>query len=93
MFGPTLVLVLLAVAGGLSGGWPGAAAGIGVALLVILGVAAASAWWASQVGRRLERAVAWRVAPRPPLFGRLCDAVYRRALGPPGGGETETKDP
>lgn len=93
MFGPALLVVIGGVAGGLTGGWAGAAAGMGIALLATLGVAAAAAWWASQVGRTLERAVAWEVAPRPPLFGPLCDAVYRRALGGPASGETGEKDP
>ncbi len=85
--------MLLGVAGGLTDRWAGAAAGIGIALLVVFGVAAAAAWWASQVGRTLEPAVAWQVAPRPPLFGRLCDAVYRRALAPRSGEEGDAKDP
>jgi hypothetical protein len=93
MYGPLLLVLAGGVAGGLSGRWAGAVAGIGVALLVILGVAGAAAWWAGQVGRTLEPAVAWRVAPRPPLFGPLCDAVYRRALGPPVMEEGGEKDP
>jgi len=78
-----VLMVVGGVAGGLADGWPGAAAGVGVAVLACFGVAAAAAWWAGNVGRSLDRATAWAVAPRPPLFGRLCDAIYRRALGPP----------
>ena len=80
VIGPVLLVVAGGVAGGLTGGWPGAAAGIMAAVLATLGVAGAAAWWASQVGRTLEPAVAWEVAPRPPLFGPLCDKVYRRVL-------------
>ena len=84
MIGPILLVVVAAVAGGLAGSWPGAAAGLGVGLLVVFGVMAAAAWWAAQIGRSLDPATAWSVAPRPPLFARLCDAVYRRSLGPRG---------
>ena len=87
-----LLLVAGGVAGWFSGGWPGAAAGVLAAVAVTLGVAAAAAWWASQVGRSLEPAVAWEMAPRPPLFGPLCDKVYRRVLrsgDPPEGAERE----
>ena len=69
------------LAGGLTEGWPGAVAGVSLALVVTFGVAAAAAWWAGQIGRSLDPAAAWAVAPRPPLFGALCDFVYRRALG------------
>ncbi|MFH1329825.1 MAG: hypothetical protein ABIJ48_04115 [Actinomycetota bacterium] len=81
MIGPILLVVAGGVAGGLTGGWPGAAAGALVGVLVTFGVAAAAAWWAAQVGPFLDPATARAVAPRPPLFGALCDAVYRRALG------------
>jgi len=87
-----LLLVAGGVAGWFSGGWPGAAAGMLAAGAVTLGVAGAAAWWASEVGRSLEPAVAWEMAPRPPLFGPLCDRVYRRVLrrgNPPEGAEGE----
>ena len=87
MIGPIVLVVAGAVAGWFSGDWAGAAAGAGVGLLVTFGVAAAAAWWAAQIGRTLDAATAREVAPRPPGFGSLCDAVYRRAL--PVGGEGE----
>ena len=93
MIGPALLVVAGGVAGGLTGGWPGALAGVMVALLVTLGVAGAAAWWASAVGRALEPETAWEVAPRPPLFGPLCNAVYRRALGRGDPGPTGKKEP
>jgi hypothetical protein len=83
MIGPALLVVGGGVAGWLAGGWPGATAGVGVALLATFGVMAAAAWWSGQVGRLLDPATAWEVAPRPPLFRRLCEFVYRRALPPP----------
>jgi len=91
MIGPIVLVVAGGVAGWFSGAWAGAVAGAGVGLLITFGMAAAAAWWAAQVGRSLEPEEALRVAPRPPGFGPLCDAVYRRALGgapeAPGGGE------
>ncbi len=93
MIGPLVLLVAGGVAGWFSGRWAGTVGGILVALVVTLGVAGAAAWWVSQVGRTLEPAVAWEVAPRPPLFGRLCDAVYRRALGGAGPIEGVEKEP
>jgi len=80
VIGPTLLLAAGGLAGWFSGGWPGLAAGMLAAVVVTLGVVVAAAWWASQVGRSLEPAVAWEVAPRPPLFGPLCNKVYRRVL-------------
>jgi hypothetical protein len=93
VIGPVVLLVAGGVAGGLTGGWPGAVAGVMVAGLVTLGVAGAAAWWASTVGRTLDPAVAREVAPRPPLFGALCDAVYRRALRETEPGEIDKKEP
>jgi len=93
MIGPAVLVVAGGVAGGLTGGWPGAVAGVMVALLVTLGVAGAAAWWASAIGRTLDRATAWEVGPRPPLFGPLCDAVYRRALGRADPGPSDKKEP
>jgi hypothetical protein len=92
MIGPVLLVVAGGIAGGLTGAWPGALAGVSVGLLVTLGVAGAAAWWASTVGRTLDPEVAWEVAPRPPLFRPLCDAVYRRALGPVAG-RADDQDP
>jgi hypothetical protein len=86
VIGPILLVVAGGVVGGVTGGWPGAVAGLAVALLVSFGVAAAAAWWAAQIGRSIDPEMAWALAPRPPLFGALCDAVYRRALGQGGGG-------
>ena len=79
MIGPIVLVVAGGVAGWFSGDWPGAVAGAAVGLLVTFGVAGAAAWWAAQVGRMLDPATAQEVAPRPPGFGPLCDAVYRRA--------------
>jgi hypothetical protein len=83
VIGPIVLVVTGGVAGWFSGDWAGAVAGAVAGLLVTFGVAAAAAWWAAQVGRTLEPAAARSAAPRPPGFGPLCDAVYRRAL--PGG--------
>ena len=92
VIGPVLLVVAGGVAGWFTGDWPGVAAGAGVGLLTTFGVAAAAAWWASQVGRTLDPATARAVAPRPPGFGPLCEAIYRRALGP-GAGSPETEEP
>ena len=81
MIGPILLVVAGGVAGGLTGDWAGAVAGALAGVLVTFGVAAAAAWWAAQVGRALDPASARAVAPRPPGFGPLCNAVYRRVLG------------
>jgi hypothetical protein len=91
VIGPILLMVAGGVAGGLTEGWPGAVAGVALAVFVTFGVAAAAAWWAGHIGRSLDPATAWALAPRPPLFGALCDAVYRRALGrgPVGGGDQD----
>ncbi|MBM3694737.1 MAG: hypothetical protein FJW79_02200 [Actinobacteria bacterium] len=81
MLGPLILVSAGVVAGWLTGSWAGAVAGGAAGLLVTFGVAAAAAWWAAQVGRLLDPKTAREVAPRPPGFGRLCAAVYRRALG------------
>ncbi|MCU0281350.1 MAG: hypothetical protein MUE66_05900 [Acidimicrobiia bacterium] len=85
MIGPVVLVLAGGIAGWFSGDWAGAVAGAAVGLLVTFGVAGAAAWWSAQVGRTLDPATARAVAPRPPGFGPLCDAVYRRAL-PPGPG-------
>jgi hypothetical protein len=88
VIGPIVLVVAGGVAGWFSGGWAGAVAGAAAGLLVTFGVAAAAAWWAAQVGRALDPAAARAAAPRPPGFGPLCNAVYRRAL-PDGPGEAD----
>ena len=80
MLGPLLLLVALTIAGAVSGGWAGAIVGAAVAGLITFFVAAAAAVWAQRIGRLLDPAEALRLAPRPPLFGTLCDAIYRRVL-------------
>jgi len=92
VIGPIVLVVAGGVAGWFSGDWPGAVAGAAVGLLVTFGVAGAAAWWAAQVGRMLDPATAQAVAPRPPGFGPLCDAVYRRALGA-APGEADDEEP
>lgn len=93
MIGPILLVLAGGVAGWFSGDWAGAVAGAAVGLLITFGVAGAAAWWAAQVGRTLDPATARAMAPRPPGFGTLCDAVYRRALpsgpGPAAGPDGE----
>ena len=81
VIGPLLLLAALTVAGALSGGWAGAVVGAGVAVLVTLAVAAMAATWADRIGRLLDPDEARRLAPRPPGFGPLCDAVVARVLG------------
>lgn len=88
MIGPIVLVLAGGIAGWFSGDWAGAVAGAAAGLLVTFGVAAAAAWWAAQVGRTLDPAAARAAAPRPPGFGPLCDAVYRRAL-PDGPGEAD----
>lgn len=85
MIGPIVLAVAGGVAGWFSGDWAGLTAGIAVAVLIAFGVAGAAAWWVGQVGRTLDAATAWAVAPRPPGFRPVCDWVYRRAW-PEGGG-------
>jgi hypothetical protein len=92
VIGPIVLFVAGGVAGWFSGGGAGLAAGLGVAVLVTFGVAAAAAWWVAQVGRSLDPADARAAAPRPPGFGPLCDAIYRRALRPAGDAPGD-KDP
>jgi hypothetical protein len=81
MLGPLLLIAVLTTAGAFSGGWAGAVVGAAVALLVTFAVAAAAAFWATRIGRLLDPEEAYRLAPRPPLFGALCDGIYRRVFG------------
>jgi hypothetical protein len=81
VIGPVLLPAGFVVAGALAAGWAGAVTGALVGVLFVAAVAAAAAAWAARIGSGLEPEDAWAVAPRPPLFGRFCDAVYRRSLG------------
>jgi hypothetical protein len=80
VIGPILIVVGMTIAGALAGGWSGGLAAGFVGLLVVGAVAAGAALWARRIGSLLEPEDAWEVAPRPPLFGRLVDSVYRRTL-------------
>jgi hypothetical protein len=81
MIGPILLVVGAATVGAVTDGVAGAV-GAGLAgLTVVAAVAAGAAFWAIRIGRLLDPEDARAHAPRPPLFGRLCDAVYRRTLG------------
>ena len=85
MIGPIVIVVAAVTAGAFAAGWPGAI-GAGLAgLALVAAVAAGAALWARQIGSLLEPDEARRYAPRPPGFGRMVDAVYRRTLeiGPP----------
>lgn len=93
MLGPVLVIVAAVTIGALTEGTAGAV-GAGLAGLgAVAAVAAGAAVWARGIGRLVEPAEAWRQAPRPPLFGRLCEAVYRRVLPPPGEGLDRDEGP
>jgi len=85
VLGPILLVVVMAAAGGAFGGWAGAVAAGATGLFVVGAVAAGAATWAARIGSLIEPEDAWEVAPRPPLFGRMVDAIYRRSLesGPP----------
>ncbi len=80
MLGPILFPVALGVAGWITAGWAGAVSGIGVGLLISVAVAAGAVWWAQTIGALLEPEDALDAAPRPPLFGRLCDWIYARTI-------------
>ena len=82
MIGPVLLVAGAATAGWFAGGAGAAVAAAVVALGAVGAVAAGAAVWADRIGRMLEPEEAWRVAPRPPLFKALCDAVYRRTIRP-----------
>jgi len=87
MLGPWLLLIGFTTAGAFTAGWAGAVAGGLVAVLFVGAVAAAAIAWANTIGNRLHPEDAWEAAPRPPLFGRLCDAVYRKVLDTEAGEE------
>ena len=80
MLGPVLFPIGLGAAGWLTGQGAGLAVGIGVGLLISFAVAAGAAWWAQAIGSLLEPEDALANAPRPPLFGGLCDFVYERTI-------------
>ena len=86
MTGPVLIVAAFSVVGLAAGGWPGAVVGALVGTLLIGAVAAAALLWAERIGRLLDAEEAFRLAPRPPGLGPMCDAIYRRALRvpPPG---------
>ena len=85
MIGPLLIVIGATTAGALASGWAGAVAAGFTGLFLVGAVAAGAAMWAGRIGALLEPEDAWSVAPRPPLFGRFVDAIYRRTLeiGPP----------
>ena len=80
MLGPILLPLVFGIAGWITAEWAGAVSGFGVGVLVSVAVAAGAAWWARTIGVLLEPADALAEAPRPPLFGRLCDWVYSRTI-------------
>ncbi|MBU1227383.1 MAG: hypothetical protein KJ698_09275 [Actinobacteria bacterium] len=80
MIGPLLIVIGATVAGALTAGWAGALAAGFTGLFLVGAVAAGAALWATRIGTMLDPGDAWEVAPRPPLFGGLVDAVYRRTL-------------
>jgi hypothetical protein len=80
VIGPVLLIAGMTVAGAVSAGTAGAIAAGVVGVFIVGAVAAGAALWATRIGRLLDPVDAWELAPRPPLFGRLTDAVYRRVL-------------
>ena len=85
MIGPVVIVAAFSVVGLLTGGWPGAVVGVIVGLLLVGAVAAAAVLWAERIGKLIDPEEAFRLAPRPPSFGAMCDAIYRRTLGIPSG--------
>jgi len=81
VIGPILLVVGMTAAGAISAGWGGAVAAGVTALFMVAAVAAGAVMWVQRIGVLLEPEDAWEVAPRPPLFGRLVDTIYRRNLG------------
>jgi len=80
MIGPIVIVTAAVVAGALSAGWAGAV-GAGLAALALVGAVAVGALtWARRIGSLLDPEEALRHAPRPPGFGRMVDAIYRRNL-------------
>jgi len=80
VIGPLLIVIVATVAGAWSSGWAGAVAAGFTGLFLVGAVAAGAAMWANRIGSLLAPEDAWAEAPRPPLFGRFVDAVYRRTL-------------
>lgn len=80
MIGPFLLLIGFTTAGAFTAGWAGAVGGALLAVCLTGAVAAAALAWMNTIGRHLEPEDAWENAPRPPLFRRLVEAVYRRTL-------------
>jgi len=74
MLGPILFPLGFGIAGWIAADGAGLTVGIGVGVLV-------TAWWANTIGSLLEPEDALANAPRPPLFGSLCDWVYDRVIG------------
>ncbi|MDP8958408.1 MAG: hypothetical protein M3N51_04230 [Actinomycetota bacterium] len=80
MIGPVALLIVALVVGAGLGGTGGALGGLLAAVGLIGSVALGALTWAQRVGRFLEPAEARRLAPCPPGFSRLCQAVYGRTL-------------
>ncbi len=76
--GPIVVTLVAAVAGAVAGGVAGAVAGVLIGVMTTAAVAAGAAAWTRQIGVHLDAEEMRQVAPRPPGFGALCDAVYAR---------------
>ena len=87
MLGPLILFIGFVTAGALTGGWAGAVVGGLVSLCFTGAVAAAALAWANTIGKQIHPEDAREAAPRPPGFGPLCDAVYRRVLAANGSGE------
>ena len=75
-----LLFVGMTAAGAISAGWAGAVAAGATGLFLVAAVAAGAVMWAKSIGSLLEPEDAWEAAPRPPLFGRYVDMIYRRTL-------------
>ena len=80
MIGPIVLIVGFGVAGWLADTTAGLIVGAGMGLLITVAVAAGATWWARSIGSLLEPEDAWKNAPRPPGFKRVCEWVYARAL-------------
>jgi hypothetical protein len=80
MLGPILFPLGFGIAGWIAADGAGLTVGIAVGVLVTVAVVVAAASWANTIGSMLEPEDALANAPRPPLFGRLCDWVYARTI-------------
>jgi len=80
MLGPILFPLGFGIAGWIAADGAGLTVGIGVGVLVTVAVVAGAAWWGNTIGSLLEPEDALANAPRPPLFGSLCDWVYDRVI-------------